>query len=269
MIGIQILSFHPETYFWPAKTFGMIIFRRIYTIYASVVFTITFLIAFPFFFIFAQNKKWHKSAYLLTHFWGRVFLVLTGIKLHIDNRNTNDWSEPCVYVANHFSYADIASIPMLTRSACFVGKQSIQKVPLFGYYFRSLHISLNRESARDRAHVLKRGMDALEDGKSLIIFPEGGIRTKNPPQQVPYKDGAFIMALRKGVPVVPITLPTNHKLLPDDGKLLLRSNKVNIVVHEAIDCSGMDESNLKELKEQVYDTIQNELNNWNGVRNED
>lgn len=268
MIGTQILSFQPDTYFWPAKSLGMIIFRWLHTIYATTVFAITFLLAFPFFFVFAQNKNWHKSAYLLTHYWGRTFLVLTGIRLNLDNRNKEPWTEPCIFVANHFSYADIASIPMLTRSACFVGKHSIQKVPLFGYYFRSLHLSLNRESARDRAHVLKKGIEALSEGKSLIIFPEGGIRTKNPPQQVAYKDGAFRMALKLGVPIVPITLPTNHKLLPDDGKLLLRGNKLNIVVHEAIDCRDMDETHLKELKERVFNVIQDELDEWN-VKNED
>lgn len=268
MSAARILSFRSETYFWPAKYSGMIIFRRLHTIYAIVIFIITFLMLFPFFLILAQNEKWHKAAYLLTHYWGRVFLVLTGIKLNIENHNQMAWREPCVFVANHFSYADIASIPMLTRGACFVGKQSIQKVPLFGYYFTSLHISLNRESARDRAQVLKRGMAALSAGKSLIIFPEGGIRTKNPPAQVAYKDGAFRMAIKQGVPIVPITLPTNHKLLPDDGKLLLRGNKLNIVVHEAIDCRGMDESNLKELKERVFSVIQGELNKWNKIANE-
>ena len=269
MADATILSLRSLTYFWPAKISGMIIFRQIHTIYATIVFIITFLLVFPIFALLAQNKRWHKTAYLITHYWGRIFLVLTGIKLRIENRNKEAWREPCVFVANHFSYADIASVPMLTKGACFVGKQSIQKVPLFGYFFTSLHISLNRESARDRAQVLQRGMAALSEGKSLIIFPEGGIRSKNPPQQVDYKDGAFRMAINKGVPIVPITLPTNYKLMPDDGRLLLRGNKLNIVVHEAIDCRGMNESNLKELKARVFKTIQDELNRWNNSSNED
>lgn len=262
MAGTSIFSLPSEPYFWPAKTSEMIIFRWLHTIYASIIFAMTFLLVFPAFLICAQNKKWHKTAYLITHYWGRIYLVLVGIKLNIENRNSRTWDEPCVYVANHFSYADIASIPMLTRGACFVGKQSIQKVPLFGYYFSSLHISLNRESARDRAHVLKRGFEALDEDKSLIIFPEGGIRTKSPPNQAEYKDGAFRMAISKGVPIVPITLPTNYELLPDDGTFLLRGNKLNIVVHEAIDCSSLEESDLKDLKGRVFKIIQDELDYW-------
>lgn len=240
----------------------MIIFRWIHTIYATILFVVTFLLVFPAFLVYSLNRKWHKTAYIITHYWGRTYLILVGIRLKIDNRNSKPWDEPCVYVANHFSYADIASIPMLTRQACFVGKQSIQKVPLFGYYFASLHISLNRESARNRAHVLRRGLEALDEGKSLIIFPEGGIRTKSPPEQVQYKDGAFRMAITKGVPIVPITLPTNYKLLPDDGKFLLRGNKLNIVVHEAIECRNLEEADLKDLKERVFGIIQDELDAW-------
>ena len=70
------------------------------------------------------------------------------------------------------------------------------------------------------------------------------------------------MAIKQGVPIVPITLPTNHRLMPDDGKLLLRGNKINIVVHEAIDCSGMDDSQLKDLKDRVFNIIQDELDKW-------
>jgi len=264
----KILSLPRETYFWPAKSPGMIIFRWLHTIYALLVFVFTFLLVFPAFLICSRNPKWHKRAYAITHYWGKIYLVLVGIKLNIDNRNSTPWDEPCVYVANHFSYADIASVPMVTRNACFVGKQSIQKVPLFGYYFTSLHISLKRESARNRAEALKRGLAALEEGKSLIIFPEGGIRTNNPPEQVEYKDGAFRMAIKMGVPLVPVTLPTNYLLLPDDNKLLLRGNKLNIVVHEAIDCRNKKEEDLKELKEEVFSTIQLELNKWKNKQNE-
>lgn len=262
MIFNWILSYQRETYFWTAKDSAMNILRWIHTFYAAIIFALTFLVVFPIFLVCALNKKWHKTAYLLTHYWGHVYPALVGIKMNIEDRNKQKYQEPCVFVANHFSYADIASIPAVAKYACFIGKQSIKKVPLFGFYFSSLHITLNRESTRNRAHVLQKGIAALEEGKSIVIFPEGGIRTKNPPNQADYKDGGFIMALKSGVPIVPITLPTNYKMLPDDGKLFLRGNKLNIVVHEAIDCSKMELTDLQELKEKVFGIIQQELDSW-------
>lgn len=243
----------------------MTFLRVLYTIYATITFILTFLLVFPVFVICAQNKNWHKTAYIVTHYWGRIFLFITGIKLHIENRNDKNWSSPCVYVANHFSYADIASIPQFTKDACFVGKQSIQKVPLFGYYFRLLHITVNRNSLRDRAMVFEKGIAAIKEGKSLIIFPEGGMRSVNPPQQVAYKDGAFKIAVDQGVPIVPITLPYNWKLLPDEKFMYLHGNRIEMVVHEAIETKDLTLDDVSVLKQKVFRIIQQELDKKNLV----
>ena len=234
-------------------------FRWLHSIYAAILFFLTFLVFFPAFLVLAQNESWHKYAYRLTRLWGWFFFFLVGIKVTIENHNRQPWSRPCVYVANHFSYADIASIPLLTNDACFVGKQSIAKAPLFGYYFRSLHITVNRKSVRDRARVLEESITAIKKGKSLIIFPEGGIRSDNPPYQVKYLDGAFRAAIANGVPVVPITLPNNWRVLPDDGKFLLLDNKIDIIVHEAIATTGLTDADVPALREKVYTIIQHEL----------
>lgn len=227
--------------------------------YAAIMFGLTFLVAFPGFLIMAQKKAWHLAAYRLTHIWGVVFYKLIGLKVIIENRNTSEWSTPCVYVANHFSYSDIASMPLIAKDACFVGKESISKAPLFGYYFRSLHITVNRESLRDRGKVVQKAIQAIEDGKSLIIFPEGGIRSTNPPYQTTYKDGAFRTAIQTGVPIVPVSLPYNWQLLPDDGKLLIRGNKIKIIVHESISTSNLQEEDIPAIKKKVFDLIENEL----------
>lgn len=244
----------------------MKLFRWLHTAYAGTLFVATFLCLFPIFFICAQKKSWHKTAYKVTHYWGLIYFFLVGIKLEIENRNKAEWRKPCIYVANHFSFSDIAAIPLIANDACFVGKQSISKVPLFGYYFKSLHITVNRESVRDRASVFEKSIQALRDKKSLIIFPEGGIRTLNPPQQVRYKDGAFRMAIAQQVPIVPVSLPKNWELLPDDGKLLLRGKNLNIVIHEAIDTTGLKEDDVAALRESVFEIIQNTLNDKNNIQ---
>lgn len=255
----MILSFGSEVYFWQTKNPGMIFLRWIHTIYAMILFGITFIIVFPIFLICAQNKHWHKFAYKVTYIWAWVYFFLVGIKVTIENQNETKWTKPCVYVANHFSYTDIASIPLIASDACFVGKQSITKAPLFGYYFRKLHITVNRSSIRDRAKVLENSGEALEDGKSLVIFPEGGIRSDNPPQQAPYKDGAFRIAINRGVPIVPITLAKNWKMFPDDGKFLLRGKSITIVIHKVIDTKDLNENDVPVIKKDVFKTIQAEL----------
>ena len=237
----------------------MIILRWLHTIYAAILFVITFLLLFPFMFLFAQKEQWHKYAYRLTKMWGHIYFPLALIKINIEDRNKENWSRPCIYVANHFSFTDIAAFPLVANDACFVGKDSIKKAPLFGYFFSSLHITVNRSSMRDRAKALEQTIDVINKGKSLFIFPEGGIRSTVIPNQVKYKDGAFRTAIRTGVPIVPVTFPNNWRLFPDDGKYLLRSNYLSIVIHEAIDTSTLEETEFGVLREQVFDVIENEL----------
>jgi len=259
MYCTAIFSLKSEAYFWHINKNDMVFFRRLQTIYAIALFVITFLLLFPFLFLFAQRKNWHKYAYNITHLWGPFYFKLVGIKVKIEDRNANKWPRPCIYVANHFSYFDIASMPLIANDACFVGKQSIKKTPLFGYFFTSLHITVNRQSLRDRAKVFEKSIQAIEMGKSLFIFPEGGIQTTNPPQQVKYKDGAFRLAISTGVPLVPITLLSNWQLMPDDGKFLIRGNYINIVIHEAIETANLNEKDIHALRDQAFNIIQSEL----------
>ena len=237
----------------------MKILRWLHTIYAAIIFVITFLFFFPAFWVLSWKKSWHGYSYRLNTFWGWLFMSLAFIRVDIEDRNKRPYARPCVYVANHFSYADISSMPLIATDGCFVGKHTIARAPLFGYYFRSLHIAVNRNSVRSRARVLELSIETLRRGHSLFIFPEGGIRTANPPYQEKYKDGAFVAAIRTGVPVVPVTLASNWRLLPDDGRLLLRGNHMKIVVHEAISTDKMTEEDVPALREKVFNTIQEEL----------
>jgi 1-acyl-sn-glycerol-3-phosphate acyltransferase len=213
---------------------------------------------FPFFMLFSIKTDWHKYAYKLTNLWAKGFfpLALFKVSLEVSEEKSNG---PVVFCANHFSYLDVATMPMVSDNACFVGKSSIKKVPIFGLFFKLLHISVDRGSIRDRARALQRNHEAIQQGKSLFIFPEGGIRSVTPPTQMHYKDGAFIIAINTGVPIVPVTIATNWIVLPDDGKFLLRSRLINMIVHPPIETEGMMSADLADLKQQVFDIIQSDL----------
>ncbi len=103
---------------------------------------------------------------------------------------------------------------------------------------------------------------ALKDKSSIVLFPEGGIYTKNPPKMAPFKNGAFRLALDKQIPIIPITLSYNHLILPDDGKFLLRLRKAKMVLHEAIVPQQSDTEET--LKQKCFHIIQNQLDEDNG-----
>lgn len=110
---------------------------------------------------------------------------------------------------------------------------------------------------------MRRVGDALDRGSGIILFPEGGIYTKNPPIMVPFKNGAFRMAFDKQIPVIPVTLSYNHLILPDEKELLLRRSQAKIVFHEALNPN--DFNSVEEMKERCYEIIQNQLFKDNGL----
>lgn len=140
----------------------------------------------------------------------------------------------------------------------FIGKNSVSKVPLFGYMFKKLHIAVDRNNLRDRHRSFEKGKQALLEGLSLVVFPEGGIMTKNPPHMAPFKSGAFKMAIELQIPIIPVTIPYNWILLPDDNRFLMKNGKASIIFHEPV-FPDQHEGNEETLRQEVRSIIENEL----------
>jgi 1-acyl-sn-glycerol-3-phosphate acyltransferase len=138
---------------------------------------------------------------------------------------------PHVIVANHCSYVDSLFLVALLRSPHrFVASFGWQNLPLLHGYFRALGtVLLPRSSARDSAAELQRLKDALADGSSLVVFPEGTF-TRAPGVQR-FRLGAFEAAVDTHVPVIAVALTGTRSLLRD-GQYLPRRTTVEMVISE-------------------------------------
>lgn len=122
---------------------------------------------------------------------------------------------PCVVVANHPTLIDTTAVMTLLRSACLVVKPSFFRSPLF----RRLHrAAWNIEAVEDvgGAAVIDAAVERLAHGFPVLIFPEG---TRSPPGGLRrFRRGAFEIAARAGVPVLPLVItcdpPTLMKGVP-------------------------------------------------------
>lgn len=112
---------------------------------------------------------------------------------------------------------------------------------------------------KSRGDAVLRARECLDEGASIVFFPEGGISSEKPPEMARFKDGAFKLALNKQIPIIPVTLSYNHLILPDDGKFLLRYKTVKVVIHEQIPVEGLGPKGVTELKEKCFNTIQEQL----------
>lgn len=230
----------------------------LYNIWCLVWFVGIYLLLFPIIFISIQYKPWHRIGHKLTQFWSYAFFFVIGKRIRVRGRSLVDPNKTYVFVANHFSYLDIAAgMGIFTNFFGFVGKSSVKKIPLIGYMFRKLHIMVDRSDKNSRSTSLSRGIKALKSGKSVFIMPEGGIISKNIPQMAyPFKDGAFIMAIENQVPIVPITFVNMYKIMPE---ALIGWGVPEVIVHEPIPTAGKTKEDLESLREYVYQLIQNSI----------
>lgn len=195
---------------------------------------------------------------IINRIWAKVVLALVALPWKAELRTSLDPKRQYIFCPNHFSYIDIPTMGLNPVNAVFVGKSEMEGIPLFGWMYRNLHITVDRTKLKSKYATLIKSLEALDKGKSLIIFPEGGIYTKEPPQMTRFKDGAFRAAIEKQIPLVPVTIPNNWIILPDE-EFLLRWGTVHVIFHEPIETKGLTIADLDRLKSEVYKVIDLEL----------
>jgi 1-acyl-sn-glycerol-3-phosphate acyltransferase len=240
----------------------------IYTIWVLLWFVGFYLILFPVQFVFLQWDRGKKVAHKINVLWAHLVFTFGLLPIDIEYEFSPNPKETYVFVSNHFSYWDVATAYLIIPNFfAFVGKMSVKNVPLLGYMFVKLHIMVDRSAKQSRAISMVRSMKALQSGRSMMLFAEGGILTENPPELFhTFKDGAFTMAIQNQVPIVPITLHNNYKFIWHDVPLFFPT-WLKAKVHKPIACKGLSEADTETLKAQVRKVLQEELNAFSKSEN--
>lgn len=236
--------------------------RALHTAYGFSVFVMLFFVFFPLLLIPIVFKKQYHLVGVFNRWWAMALLTLMGMPWHREVRGKLDPNKQYIFCPNHFSYLDIVAMGLNPMNAIFVGKNAMEKIPLFGFMYRKLHITVDRSKLTSRYSSYTRSLKALEEGKSLVIFPEGGIITTQPPRMSRFKDGAFRLSIEKQIAIVPVTLPYNWIILPDNA-MVLRPGRISLIFHEPIDPTGYTVQDIDHLKMQVFNIVEQELKKLN------
>lgn len=236
----------------------MKILRVIHTGYGVIVFAVLFFILLPLLCIPILFPKYHQLTGIINRWWARLMFAFIFIPFQTESRSKLDRKRQYVFCPNHFSYLDIPTVGLSSHNVIFVGKSEMAKIPLFGFMYSKLHITVDRSKLKSRYASLEKSFQAIEEGKSLVIFPEGGIITEKDPVLSKFKDGPFRVAIEKQIPIVPVTIPYNWIILPPD-EFLLRWHPLKVIFHEPIETIGLTLKDLDTLKENVYQIIDTEL----------
>ena len=236
--------------------------KILHTYYGLVVFGILFLLFFPLLLIPIISPKQFQLVGMINRWWAKSLFTLIFLSYKVECHSKLNPATQYIFCPNHFSYLDIPTMGLNPINTIFVGKSEMEDIPLFGFMYSRLHITVDRTKLRSKFITLQRSLKALEEGKSLVIYPEGGIITQHPPHMVKFKDGAFRAAINKQIAIVPVTIPHNWIIMPDPPKHLHRG-KIVVTFHEPIETKDMTIQNVDELKQRVFDVIDSELQKQN------
>jgi 1-acyl-sn-glycerol-3-phosphate acyltransferase len=192
--------------------------------------------------------------------WGaRSWLRLSGVKVQVTGREHLDPNQTYVFVANHQSYLDAAPLFAFTgRRMGMVAKKELLDAPMLGFGMGYVNVIAIDRSNRDRAvETLKIVNERLRAGISFGVCPEG--TRANPGEMLPFKKGAFHLAVQTGVSIVPIALK-NADVLMGRGLAEAWPGTIDMVMMPPVETSWVkDDKDLDALVEQVQRMIMKEM----------
>jgi len=160
----------------------------------------------------------------------------------------------CLFVANHTSSADApAVVGAIPRRIVILLKKSLFNYPIVGQAFHLAHFIPVERSKRDSAiESVEKAIEAMRAGQSFLIYPEG---TRSPDGRLQdFKKGAVVMAIKAGVPIVPIVCSGAHRVM---GKrsLVIHPGEILVEFLEPIDTSKYTFEERERLNEIVHDAM--------------
>lgn len=202
-----------------------------------------------------DNSRLCARLYSLPALW------LLNLKVKTQTEPLRDHASSCVVIANHQSNYDLyvlgCVVPYRTVS---LGKKSLKWVPFFGQlYWLAGNILLDRGNPRSAKQAMLQTTETLKHkNTSIWVFPEG---TRNPgPDMLPFKKGAFQMAINAGVPIIPVCVSTYSTKLRINS---WRSGEIMIRSLPEIPTAGLTQEDLPALMQTCQAQMQACINSMN------
>jgi 1-acyl-sn-glycerol-3-phosphate acyltransferase len=205
--------------------------------------------------IWALTAPFDRRLVLLhrfTCFWASIYSWLNPAwNVHLEGREHIRRDATYVMVANHLSFLDILLLFRLFVHFKWVSKIEIFSVPLIGWNMSlNRYIRLRRGDPASIREMMTACEATLAEGNSIMMFPEG---TRSPDGRLkPFKNGAFVLAKRMQLPLLPIVIEGTAEALPKRGFVLQGRHRIRIRVLEEIPYATFDELSVEELTARMH-----------------
>jgi len=231
-------------------TLGVII--TVFMSFWSVVFSI-----FP-----DADNKIHTVA----NIWAKILLLMCNTKVTVIGKENLLHGKPQIFMANHQSDFDIlislAYIPVQFR---WIANKELFNIPIFGTAMKSAgYIEIDRNNREKAIQSIDEAALCIRRGKSIMTFPEG---TRSRDGEIKaFKQGAFHLAIKSGVPIVPVSIIGSGRIMPKRS-VRIKPGQIKLIIGEPIEVKSFDIENRHELIEKVRNIIIKNYNSWQEPEN--
>ncbi len=160
----------------------------------------------------------------------------------------------CVFIANHTSNADPAAVVgAIPRRVAILAKKELFRIPIVSRAFRLAHfVPVDRTNPEAAIASVEKATEYLKEGVSFLIYPEG---TRSPDGRLlPFKKGSFVMAIKAGVPIVPVACAGAHRVM-GKGELRIHPGEIVVRLQPPIDSSAYSLERRDGLAARVHAAI--------------
>lgn len=187
--------------------------------------------------------------------WARIALWSALIRLKIEGAHHVPSGEPVVFMSNHESWVDIpALLVAIPGQVRFLAKKSLFSVPFLGWAMRAMgFIPVDRENRRTAIRSFEDAAERIKAGRSVLVFPEETRTTDG--NLLPFQRGGFLIALKAGLPIVPVGLEGARRCMPKHS-YIVRPGRVTVRFGEPIPTAGLGVTAKSALMERVQAEIE-------------
>ena len=181
------------------------------------------------------------------------FVRVVGVRVRVVGRERIP-AGTCLFVANHTSSADApAVVGAIPRRIAILLKASLFQYPIVGQAFTlARFIPVNRRERDSALASLEKAIEALKTGQSFLIYPEG---TRSPDGRLQeFKKGAAVMAIKSGVPIVPMACSGAHRVMAKRS-LVINRGEILVEFLYPIDASAYTFEQREELNQRMHDAL--------------
>jgi 1-acyl-sn-glycerol-3-phosphate acyltransferase len=187
--------------------------------------------------------------------FGKMMIGVTGSKVTVKGLENLPKDQAVLFVSNHQSNFDIPLLMgYLTKPMGFISKIELKKIPIVRPFMEYMNcVFMDRTDRRQSLQAIKDGITKLQEGHSLVVFPEG-TRSKGD-KMGEFKSGSFHLALKSGVPVVPLRINGTYNILESNGNRIKPAN-ITLEIFSPVDPEKLGLTDPKALSSYVQQIIE-------------